>query len=152
MDIIAKHHYTCNRCGRWFTRKFSMEHHQRDGCPGLPGPASSRHPTWGSLDEEDRSSVTSSISATVAFLCQRCRRARIVVQFLTQEVTSLAHRVPQTLFGVVLVLVKKPFRGSDNLLLCRICAEGSIKQQILLIVLRRHIAGVGVVISIAHCG
>jgi hypothetical protein len=64
MDIIAKHHYTCNWCGRWFTRKFSMEHHQRDGCPGLPGPASSRHPTWGSLDEEDKSSVTSSISAT----------------------------------------------------------------------------------------
>jgi hypothetical protein len=63
MDIIANHHYTCNRCGRRFPRKFSMERHQRDSCSGLQSPASSRQPTWGSLDEEDRSSVTSSISA-----------------------------------------------------------------------------------------
>jgi hypothetical protein len=66
MDIITarRSSSTCSRCGRRFTRKFNMERHQRDRCPGLPGPASSRHPTWGSLDEEDRSSVTSSISAT----------------------------------------------------------------------------------------
>jgi hypothetical protein len=63
MDILAKHRYTCNRCGRQFTRKFSMARHQRDSCPGLQSPASSIQPTWGSLDEEDRSSVTSSIGA-----------------------------------------------------------------------------------------
>jgi hypothetical protein len=39
----------------------------------------------------------------VAFLRQRRHGVRVVVQLLTQEVTPLAHRVPQTHLGVVLI-------------------------------------------------
>jgi hypothetical protein len=66
MDIVTarRSSSTCSRCRRRFTRKFNMERHQRDSCPGLPGhTSSSRQTTWGSLDAEDESSATSLISA-----------------------------------------------------------------------------------------